>query len=121
MPAEYEDAHLIAAATAITNLGNRIGLFYGNTRVGTVYTDTTWGTATAVTDNGERKGRRPGSNVTINVPASTVPNGTVIDKYGVFNGTTLLRKVPLTVSQVVNDGSQAFSIDVTPVYLYEGD
>lgn len=120
MAAEYEDAHLIACANAITNLGNRIGLYYGNTRVGTVYADTTWGTATAITESSTRKGQRTGSTVTINVPASTVPNGTVIDKYAVFNGTTLLRKQTLPVSLTVNDGSQAFSVDVTPLFKYSG-
>lgn len=111
----YEDAHLIDLADYQASKGNRIALFYGDTRVGTVYADTTWGTSAAVTEGGVRLGRKPGSTVTINVGASVVPNGTIIDRYGVYNGTTLLRKVGLNIAAVVNDGSIAFSVDVTPV------
>lgn len=118
MAAIYEDAHLLACATAITNLGNRIGLYATNTRVGTVYADTTWGAATKVTDGGIDYGQRTGSTVTVTVPPGTVANGTVINRYGIFNGTTLLRKVDMPIAVTVNDGSQQVQIDVQPVYRY---
>lgn len=118
--ATYQDAHLIACANAIKALGNRIGLYVGATRVGTVYADTTWGAAAKVTEDGFDWGKTIGSTVTITVPGGTVSNGTTIDRYGILNGTTLLRTEALNVSQVVNDGSVSFSIDVTPIFRYRG-
>ena len=117
--AEYEDAHLLACADAITALGNRIGLYQSNgNRVGTVYADTTWQTATKVTEGGIVYARRAGSTVTILVPSGTLSNGAVINRYGILNGSTLLRKIELPVTQTVNNGSLDFQIDVTPVYYY---
>jgi hypothetical protein len=117
--AEYEDAHLLACANAITALGNRIGLYQSNgNRVGTVYADTTWQTATKVTEGGIVYARRAGSTVTILVPSGTLSNGAVIYRYGILNGSTLLRKIELPVTQTVNNGSLDFQIDVTPVYYY---
>ena len=116
----YADAHLLACTNAVTALGNRIGLYAGSTRVGTVYGDTTWGSATKVTEDGFTWGKAVGSTVTISVPASTVSNGTVINGYGVFSGSTMLRREVLPISLTVNDGSQAFSVDVTPTYRYRG-
>lgn len=120
MASTYQDAHLLACADAIAALGNRIGLYVGTTRVGTVYADTTWGSAAKVTEDSYTWGKKIGSTVTISVPASTVSNGTVINKYGILNGTTLLRTEDLPVSLTVNDGSQAFSVDVTPILRYRG-
>ena len=117
----YVDAHRNACANAITALGNRIGLYYGSTRVGTVYADTTWGAAAKVTEGGFDWAKATGSTVTISVPASTVANGTVIDGYGIFNGTTLLRRSDLPISLTINDGSQAFQVDVTPTFKYRGE
>ncbi|UXE05239.1 hypothetical protein SSEA_SKINNY_33 [Mycobacterium phage Skinny] len=119
--ATYEAAHRRACASAITALGNRIGLYAGSTRVGTVYADTTWGTATDVSEGGVAKAQVTGSKVTISIPASTVSNGTEIDGYGVFNGSTLLRRESLPATITINDGSQAISIDVTPVFKYRGE
>lgn len=116
----YQDPHLLAIANAVGALGNRIGLYAGSTRVGTVYTDTTWGSAVKVTEDGYDWGKITGSAVTISVPASTVSNGTVIDGYGVFNGSTLLRRETLPITMTVNNGSLAFSVDVTPSYRYRG-
>lgn len=121
MAAIYEDAHLLAAATAVTNLGNRIGLFATNTKVGgagVAVADTTWAAATKVNDGGVDYGQREGSTVTITIPPGTVANGTTINRYGIFNGTTLLRKVDLPISLVVNDGSQEVKMDVKPIYRY---
>lgn len=117
----YSDAHRNACAAAITALGNRIGLYYGSTRVGTVYADTTWGSASKVNEGGFDWGKVTGSTVTITVPGGTVSNGTVIDGYGVFSGATLLRRETLPVSLTINDGSQAFSVDVTPTFKYRGE
>lgn len=118
MVAVYADAHMLACADAIKALGNRVGLYYGSTRVGTVYADTTWGAAAKVTEDSNTWGKVVGSTVTISVPASTVANGTVIDGYGIFNGTTLLRRELMPLSIVVNDGAQAFTVDVTPIFRY---
>ena len=117
----YEDTYLTQGVTALSALGNRIGLFTSaGVRVGTVYADTTWGTATVTGTAPARKGVRTGSKVTINVPASTVATGTVISHYGIFNGTTLLRKVDLKpLTATVSDGSQAFDIDVTPTMEFD--
>ena len=117
----YQAAHRRACCAAITALGNRIGLYYGATRVGTAYADTAWGTPTDITEASIDKAQSVGSTVTISVPASTVPNGTVIDRYGVFNGTTLLRTEALPISLVINDGSQDFQVDVTPRFKYRGE
>lgn len=112
----YEDGFLTAAANAIAGLGNRIGLYTSTgARVGTVYTDTTWGTTTLSGSGAARKAEKPGSEVEITVPGGTVPNGTQITQYGVLNGTTLQRRVdlePLTLT--VNDGSKEFKVKVTP-------
>ncbi|MGA5542691.1 hypothetical protein ACPCIR_12635 [Mycobacterium sp. NPDC051198] len=131
---EYQAAHRRACCAAITALGGRIGLFYGATRVGTVYADTTW--AAPVDINEPRDPSQPyhatnnpnvdkasstGSGVTISVTASTVPNGTVINRYGIFNGTTLLRTEALPISLTINDGSQPFQVDVTPTFKYRGE
>ncbi|WP_396902682.1 hypothetical protein [Mycolicibacterium sp.] len=131
---EYQAAHRRAACAAITALGNRIGLYYGTTRVGTAYSDTTWATPTDISepvnpalpaDPGSNptvaKAQSVGSDVTIAVPANTVPNGTVIDRYGIHNGTTLLRTEKLSVAMVINDGSQAFQAQVTPRFKYRGE
>lgn len=130
----YADAHRNACANAITALGNRIGLYYGSTRVGTVYADTTWGAAVKVTEPRDAsqpfnattnpnvdKAVATGTTVTISVPAIPLPNGTVIDGYGIFNGTTLLRRSDLPISLTINDGSQPFSVDVTPTFKYRGE
>jgi hypothetical protein len=117
----YADAHRNACANAIVALGNRIGLYAGSTRVGTVYADTTWGGAVKVTESTVDKAQCTGSTVTISVPGSTVSNGTVIDGYGIFNGSTMLRRELLPVALTVNDGSQAFSVDVTPIFKYRGE
>ncbi|MDL9938667.1 hypothetical protein QSJ18_18125 [Gordonia sp. ABSL1-1] len=120
MTATYQDAHLLACVDAIKALGNRIGLYVGATRVGTVYADTTWGSSAKVTEDGFTWGKVTGSAATITVPASTVANGTVIDRYGILSGSTLLRTELLPVSLTINDGSQAFSVDVTPILRYRG-
>ncbi|AOQ28892.1 hypothetical protein SEA_WATERFOUL_28 [Mycobacterium phage Waterfoul] len=118
---EYQAAHRRACCAAITALGNRIGLYSGATRVGTLFADTTWGTPADVTESGVDKAQSTGSTVTITVPGGTVANGATIDRYGVFNGTTLLRTEALPVSLTVNDGSQQVQIDVTPVFKYRGE
>lgn len=117
MANSYEDGYLTAGVNALAALGNRVGLYDDEgDRVGTAYADTTWGTAALSGSVGSRKAIRTGSKVTVSVPASTVANGTTITHYGIHNGSTLLRKVGLTpISVIVNDGSQAFTIDVTPV------
>lgn len=117
----YEAAHRRACAQAITALGNRIGLYTGATRVGTVYADTTWGAATDITEGGIAKAQVTGSTVTITIPGGTVANGAVVDGYGIFNGTTLLRRNTLPVSLTINDGSQQVQVDVTPVFKYRGE
>lgn len=117
----YQPAHRRACAEAITALGNRIGLYAGSTRVGTVYADTTWGAATDITEGGVDKAQVTGSTVTITIPAGTVANGTVIDGYGIFSGSTLLRRNTLPVSLTINDGSQQVQVDVTPVFTYRGE
>lgn len=118
----YEDGYLTAAADALAALGNRIGLYTSaGARVGTAYADTTWGTAALSGTAPARIATKTGSKVTITVPASTVANGTVISHYGVHNGTTLLRRVdlkPITIT--VSDGSQAFTVDVTPSVSTDG-
>ncbi|AEL98187.1 hypothetical protein PBI_BIGNUZ_24 [Mycobacterium phage BigNuz] len=118
---EYQAAHRRACASAITALGNRIGLYAGSTRVGTVFSDTTWGTATDVTEGGVAKAQVTGSTVTITIPESTVSNGTTIDRYGIHNGSTLLRTEELPVSLVINDGSQEAQVQVTPTFKYRGE
>lgn len=120
MASTYQDAHLLACANAIAALGNRIGLYIGATRVGTVYADTTWGSAAKVTEDGYTWAKTIGSAGTITVPGGTVSNGAVIDGYGIHNGSTLLRRETLPVALTINDGSQAFSVDVTPIYRYRG-
>lgn len=117
----YADAHRNACANAITALGNRIGLYAGATRVGTVYSDTTWAGAVKITEATVDKAQATGSTVTISIPGGTVANGTVIDGYGIFNGTTLLRRETLPVSLTINDGSQPVQVDVTPVFKYRGE
>ncbi|AOE44538.1 hypothetical protein SEA_JUMBO_27 [Gordonia phage Jumbo] len=121
MPVTYTDAHRNAAAMAIAGLGNRVGLYVGSTRVGTVYADTTWGAAVKITESSVDKAQTTGSKVTISVPGGTLANGSIIDHYGIHNGTTLLRRIPLPQSVVVNDGSQGFDIDVTPVLKFRGE
>lgn len=121
MAVQYQAKHRRDCAQAITDLGNRIGLYSGSTRVGTVYTDTTWGAA--VDGSGPDAGYAvvTGSKVTIDVPASTVSDNTTIDRYGIFNGSTLLRTNDMPVSLVVNDGSKSFQVDVTPEFKYRGE
>lgn len=119
----YEDAHLLACANAITALGNRIGLYAGATKVGSAavaVADTTWGTTAKITESGVDYARRPGSTVTITIPATTVGNGTVITHYGILNGTTLLRRVLLDVALTINNGAKEAKIDITPEFLYRG-
>lgn len=70
---------------------------------------------------GADKAVATGSKVTITVPASTVPNGTTINRYGIFNGSTLLRTNDLPISLVVNQNTDAFQVDVTPVFKYRGE
>ncbi|WP_301119752.1 hypothetical protein [Mycolicibacterium fortuitum] len=117
----YQAAHRRACCAAITALGARIGLYAGATRVGTVYADTTWAAPVDLTEGGVDKAASTGSTVTITIPGGTVANGTVINGYGIFNGTTLLRTESLPVSITVNDGSQALQIDVTPTFKYRGE
>lgn len=117
----YQPAHRRACANAITALGNRIGLYAGSTRVGTVYADTTWGDAVDGTGPDADKAVVTGSTVTITIPGGTVSNGTIVDGYGIFNGSTLLRRNTLPVSLTINDGSQAVQVDVTPVFTYRGE
>lgn len=114
--ATYQDAHLLAATAAITALGNRVGLYVDNTRVGTVYVDTTWGAPAKVTEDGFTWGKSIGSAGTITVPGGTLANGAVINRYGILNGSTLLRTEALPVALTINDGTQAFSVDVTPIF-----
>ncbi|BDY33147.1 hypothetical protein [Mycolicibacterium mageritense] len=123
---EYQAAHRRACCAAITALGNRIGLYAGSTRIDTtpassVYADTTWGAPTDITESSIAKAQSVGSTVTITVPANTVTNGTVINRYGIFNGATLLRTEALPISLTINDGSQAFQVDVTPTFKYRGE
>lgn len=129
---EYQAPHRRACCAAITALGNRIGLFAGTTRVGTAYADTTWATPVDINEainpaqpvSGANpaidKAASTGSLVTISVPGGTVANGTVINRYGVFNGATLLRTEALPVSLTVNDGSQPLQVDVTPTFKFWG-
>lgn len=116
----YQAAHRRGCCTAITALGNRIGLYAGGTRVGTVFADTTWAAPVDVTESGVDKAQSTGSTVSINIPGGTVANGTVIDRYAVFSGSTLLRTEVLPVSLTVNDGSLAVVVDITPVFKYHG-
>ncbi|QFG08879.1 hypothetical protein PBI_MALAGASYROSE_29 [Mycobacterium phage MalagasyRose] len=122
---EYQAAHRRGCCAAITALGNRIGLYAGSTRVGTVFADTTWAAPVDITEDtpavGTAKAQSTGSQVTITVPGGTVANGTLINRYGVFNGSTLLRTEALPVSLTVNDGSQQVQVDVTPVFKYRGE
>lgn len=117
----YEDGFLTAGADAIAALGNRIGLYTSaGARVGTAYADTTWGTAALSGSGSARVATKTGSTVTITVPASTVANSTVISHYGVLSGSTLLRKVDLTpITITVNDGSQSFTVSVTPSLVFD--
>ncbi|QBP29686.1 hypothetical protein SEA_TYPHA_29 [Mycobacterium phage Typha] len=131
--AEYQAAHRRACAEAITALGNTIGLYAGSTRVGTVSANTTWGSATDLTEAVDPsqpvdtdnpsvdKALVTGSQVTLTIPAGTVSNGTTIDRYGILNGTTLLRTEALPVSLVINDGSQEAQVQVTPRFKYRGE
>lgn len=118
---EYQAAHRRACCAAITALGNRIGLYAGSTRVGTVFGDTTWGTPTDVNEGGIDKAQSIGSMTTITIPGGTVANGTIINRYGIFNGSTLLRTEALPVSLTVNDGSQSLQVDVIPSFKYRGE
>lgn len=118
MATTYSDAHLLDCTDGVKVLGSRVGLYVGATRVGTVYADTTWGTSAKITEDGYTWGKTTGSAVTITVPGGTLSNGSVVDGYGIFNGTTLLRRTLLPVSLTINDGSQPFSVDVTPIYRY---
>lgn len=122
MANSYEDTYLTQGADALAALGNRIGLYTSaGVRVGTAYADTTWAAAVLSGTAPARIATKTGSKVTITVPASTVANGTVISHYGVHSGTTLLRKVDLKpLTATVSDGSQAFSVDVTPVIQFDG-
>lgn len=112
----YEDGYLTAGVNALAGTGNRIGLYTSTgARVGTVYADTTWASAVLSGSGAARKASRTGSEVTINVPASTVTAGAQITHYGVLTGTTLLRKVDLEpVSLTVNRADMAFDVRVTP-------
>ncbi|AAN12584.1 gp23 [Mycobacterium phage Che9c] len=118
---EYQAAHRRACAEVITALGNRIGLYAGSTRVGTVSADTTWGAAADITEGGIDKAQVTGSTVTITIPGGTVSNGTAIDRYGIHNGSTLLRTEELPVSLVINDGSQEAQVQITPRFKYRGE
>lgn len=117
----YAAAHRRACAQAITALGNRIGLYAGSTRVGTAYGDTTWGAAVDIVEGGLEKAQVTGSTVTITIPAGTVSNGTVINGYGIFSGTTMLRRNTLPISLTINDGSQQVQVEVTPRFQYRGE
>lgn len=116
----YTDNHGIACAAAVCALGNRLSLYAGATRAGTAYADTTWGSPVKTTISGADWYQSTGSKGTITIPGGTVTNGTVITHYGVHSGTTLLRRVELPVALTINDGSQAVTVDVTPVYRYRG-
>ncbi|MFD7247956.1 hypothetical protein ACFV6Y_39175 [Streptomyces massasporeus] len=135
---EYQAAHRRAYCAAGTALGNRIGLFANNTRIDTtpssVFGDTAWGApvdineprdpkqpAHATNNPNVDKAQSTGSTVTITIPAGTVANGTVINRYGVFNGATLLRTEELSMSLVINDGSQVAQVDVTPRHKFRGE
>lgn len=118
---EYQAAHRRGCCAAITALGTRIGLYANTTRVGTVYADTTWATPVDINESGIDKAASTGTQVTITIPGGTVTNGTVINRYGIFNGTTLLRTEALPVSMTINDGSQALQVDVTPTFKYRGE
>ncbi|QFG14075.1 hypothetical protein I5G97_gp080 [Mycobacterium phage Curiosium] len=131
---EYQAAHRRGCCAAITALGNRIGLYAGATRVGTAYFDTTWAAPVDINEPRDTsqpfhatnnpnvdKAQATGSQGTVTVPGGTVANGTVINRYGVFNGTTLLRTEALPFSIVVNDGSQQVQVDVTPAFKYRGE
>ncbi|MFT4128403.1 MAG: hypothetical protein QM662_19505 [Gordonia sp. (in: high G+C Gram-positive bacteria)] len=120
MTTTYTTAHRNACATAIAALGNRVGLYIDTTRVGTVYVDTTWGTAAEATEDGYTWAKITGTTGTITVPAGTVTSGSVINRYGIHSGSTLLRTEALPVSLTVNDSTQAFSVDVTPILRYRG-
>ena len=117
----YQPAHRIACCAAITALGNTIGLYAGATRVGTVSGTTTWGTPTNINEGGFDKAQSVGSTVSLTIPAGTVANATVINGYGIFNGSTLLRQETLPVSLTINDGSQSVQVDVTPTFKYRGE
>lgn len=121
MAVEYQAAHRRACCAAITALGNRIGLYAGATRVGTAYADTSWGTPVDGAGGDAGKAISTGTKVTITVPAAAVSNGTIINRYGIFNGATLLRTNDLPISLTVNDGSEAFQVDVTPTFKYRGE
>lgn len=112
----YEDAYLTAGVNALAGTGSRIGLYLSTgARVGTVYADTTWGTAALSGSGAARIATRSGSEVVITVPPETLPAGAQITHYGVLTGTTLLRKVGLEpVSVIVNRGDMAFEVRVTP-------
>jgi len=73
-----------------------------------------------VTNPNIDKAAATGSTVTITVPAATVANGTAIDTYAIFNGTTLLRTQTLPVTLTVNDNTQPLQIDVTPTFSFWG-
>lgn len=112
----YEDTYITQGVNALAALGNRIGLYLSNgNRVGTAYADTTWGTSVLSGSGAARKATRTGSEVTINIPASTLSAGDVITHYGILNGTTLLRRIDLEpVSLTVNRGDMSFDVRVTP-------
>ncbi|RPA58609.1 hypothetical protein EF294_15750 [Gordonia oryzae] len=123
----YDDDYLTGGADALAALGNRIGLYLSDgSRVGptsgsVIYADTTWGAAALSGTGGARVATKIGSKVTITVPGGTVANGAVISHYGIHNGTTRLRRVDLKpLTATVSDGSQAFTIDVTPTLVFDG-
>ncbi len=112
----HEDPYLTAGVNALAGTGNRIGLYLSTgTRVGTVYADTTWAAAVLSGSGANRVATRTGSEVTITVPSGALSAGEQITHYGVFNGSTLLRRVDLEpVSITVNRGDMAFDVRVTP-------
>lgn len=117
MANSYEDTYLTQGVNALAALGNRIGLYLSTgARVGTVFADTTWGTAALSGSGNDRVATRTGSEAIIVVPGGTLSNGAVITHYGIHNGTTLLRRVDLQpVTLTINNGSLAFPVRVTPV------
>lgn len=116
----WDDAPLQAATNAVAAMWARVGLYKGAVRVGTVYADTTWGSATIVTENGIKYGRALGSTVGIVIPGGTLTNGDVITHYGLLNGTTLSRRKDLPFSFTVGDATKPITINVTPEFLLGG-
>lgn len=119
---DWTDAHRRAACAAIAALANTIGLLKEDgARVGTVSGTTTWGTPADHTDGGIVWARSLGSTVALTIPAGTLNNGDTITHYGIYSGSTLLRKRALPFAMVVSDAAQQGLVDVTPQLWFRGD